>query len=32
MLAGATIVDPATTWIDPSVELEPDSTIHPLRC
>ena len=29
MLAGATIVDPATTWIDPSVELEPDSTIQP---
>jgi bifunctional UDP-N-acetylglucosamine pyrophosphorylase/glucosamine-1-phosphate N-acetyltransferase len=29
MLAGATIVDPASTWIDPSVELEPDSTIHP---
>jgi bifunctional UDP-N-acetylglucosamine pyrophosphorylase/glucosamine-1-phosphate N-acetyltransferase len=29
MLAGATIVDPVTTWIDPSVELEPDSTIHP---
>ena len=29
MLAGATIVDPATTWIDPSVRLEPDSTIHP---
>jgi bifunctional UDP-N-acetylglucosamine pyrophosphorylase/glucosamine-1-phosphate N-acetyltransferase len=29
MLAGATIVDPATTWIDPSVELEPDATIHP---
>jgi bifunctional UDP-N-acetylglucosamine pyrophosphorylase/glucosamine-1-phosphate N-acetyltransferase len=29
MLAGATIVDPATTWIEPSVELEPDSTIHP---
>jgi bifunctional UDP-N-acetylglucosamine pyrophosphorylase/glucosamine-1-phosphate N-acetyltransferase len=28
MLAGATIVDPASTWIDPSVELEPDSTIH----
>ena len=28
MLAGVTIVDPATTWIDPSVELEPDSTIH----
>ena len=29
MLAGATIVDPATTWIDPSVELEPDATVHP---
>ena len=29
MLAGATIVDPATTWIDPSVELEPDCTIQP---
>jgi bifunctional UDP-N-acetylglucosamine pyrophosphorylase/glucosamine-1-phosphate N-acetyltransferase len=29
MLAGATIVDPQTTWIEPGVELEPDSTIHP---
>jgi bifunctional UDP-N-acetylglucosamine pyrophosphorylase/glucosamine-1-phosphate N-acetyltransferase len=29
MLAGVTIVDPETTWIDPEVELEPDSTIHP---
>jgi bifunctional UDP-N-acetylglucosamine pyrophosphorylase/glucosamine-1-phosphate N-acetyltransferase len=29
MLAGATIVDPATAWIEPSVELEPDTTIHP---
>lgn len=29
MLAGATIVDPASSWIDPTVELEPDSTIHP---
>jgi bifunctional UDP-N-acetylglucosamine pyrophosphorylase/glucosamine-1-phosphate N-acetyltransferase len=29
MLAGATIVDPATTWIEPTVELEPDSVIHP---
>jgi bifunctional UDP-N-acetylglucosamine pyrophosphorylase / glucosamine-1-phosphate N-acetyltransferase len=29
MLAGVTIVDPATTWIEPSVELEADSTIHP---
>ena len=29
MLAGVTIVDPATTWIDPEVVLEGDSTIHP---
>jgi bifunctional UDP-N-acetylglucosamine pyrophosphorylase/glucosamine-1-phosphate N-acetyltransferase len=29
MLAGVTIVDPETTWIDPDVELEADSTIHP---
>jgi bifunctional UDP-N-acetylglucosamine pyrophosphorylase/glucosamine-1-phosphate N-acetyltransferase len=29
MLAGVTIVDPQTTWIEPQVELEPDSTIHP---
>jgi bifunctional UDP-N-acetylglucosamine pyrophosphorylase/glucosamine-1-phosphate N-acetyltransferase len=29
MLGGATIVDPQTTWIEPSVELEPDSTIQP---
>jgi bifunctional UDP-N-acetylglucosamine pyrophosphorylase/glucosamine-1-phosphate N-acetyltransferase len=29
MLAGVTIIDPETTWIDPEVELEPDSTIHP---
>jgi bifunctional UDP-N-acetylglucosamine pyrophosphorylase / glucosamine-1-phosphate N-acetyltransferase len=29
MLAGVTIVDPQATWIDPTVELEPDSTIHP---
>jgi bifunctional UDP-N-acetylglucosamine pyrophosphorylase/glucosamine-1-phosphate N-acetyltransferase len=29
MLAGVTIVDPDTTWIDPDVELEADSTIHP---
>ena len=29
MLAGVTIVDPATTWIDPGVELEPDSVLHP---
>jgi bifunctional UDP-N-acetylglucosamine pyrophosphorylase / glucosamine-1-phosphate N-acetyltransferase len=29
MLAGVTIIDPETTWIEPGVELEPDSTIHP---
>jgi bifunctional UDP-N-acetylglucosamine pyrophosphorylase/glucosamine-1-phosphate N-acetyltransferase len=29
MLAGVTIVDPQTTWIDAEVELEPDSTVHP---
>jgi bifunctional UDP-N-acetylglucosamine pyrophosphorylase/glucosamine-1-phosphate N-acetyltransferase len=29
MLAGVTIVDPATTWIEPDVQLEADSTIHP---
>src|SRR5207247_1184444 len=29
MLAGVTIVDPATTWIEAGVELEPDAVIHP---
>ncbi|HWB23434.1 MAG TPA: bifunctional UDP-N-acetylglucosamine diphosphorylase/glucosamine-1-phosphate N-acetyltransferase GlmU [Gaiellaceae bacterium] len=29
MLAGVTIVDPATTWIDPDVLIEPDVTVHP---
>jgi bifunctional UDP-N-acetylglucosamine pyrophosphorylase/glucosamine-1-phosphate N-acetyltransferase len=29
MLAGVTIVDPATTWIEPGVEIEPDVTVHP---
>jgi len=29
MLAGVTIVDPATTWIDPTVTIEPDSIVHP---
>ena len=29
MLAGATIVDPKTTWIDPDVSLEPDAVVHP---
>jgi bifunctional UDP-N-acetylglucosamine pyrophosphorylase / glucosamine-1-phosphate N-acetyltransferase len=29
MLAGVTIVDPQTTWIEAEVEIEPDATIHP---
>jgi bifunctional UDP-N-acetylglucosamine pyrophosphorylase/glucosamine-1-phosphate N-acetyltransferase len=29
MLAGVTIVDPATTWIEPGVEIEPDAVIQP---
>ena len=29
MLAGVTIVDPTTTWIEAEVELEPDAVIHP---
>ena len=29
MLAGVTIVDPSSTWIEADVELEPDVTIHP---
>ena len=29
MLAGVTIVDPATTWIEPSVEIEADAVIGP---
>jgi bifunctional UDP-N-acetylglucosamine pyrophosphorylase / glucosamine-1-phosphate N-acetyltransferase len=29
MFAGVTIVDPATTWIEPTVELEPDAVIEP---
>ena len=29
MLAGVTIVDPATTWIEQGVEIEPDAVIHP---
>jgi bifunctional UDP-N-acetylglucosamine pyrophosphorylase/glucosamine-1-phosphate N-acetyltransferase len=29
MLAGVTIVDPSTTWIEHAVELEPDATVHP---
>jgi bifunctional UDP-N-acetylglucosamine pyrophosphorylase / glucosamine-1-phosphate N-acetyltransferase len=29
MLAGVTIVDPASTWIDADVELEADVVVHP---
>ena len=27
--AGVTVVDPATTWIEPDVEIEPDTVVHP---
>jgi bifunctional UDP-N-acetylglucosamine pyrophosphorylase/glucosamine-1-phosphate N-acetyltransferase len=29
MLAGVTIVDPDTTWIEAGVEIEPDVVVHP---
>src|ERR671910_1831762 len=29
MVNGVTIVDPVTTWIDASVQLEPDVVVHP---
>jgi bifunctional UDP-N-acetylglucosamine pyrophosphorylase/glucosamine-1-phosphate N-acetyltransferase len=29
MVSGVGILDPATTWIDVDVEIEPDATIHP---
>jgi bifunctional UDP-N-acetylglucosamine pyrophosphorylase/glucosamine-1-phosphate N-acetyltransferase len=29
MLAGVTIVDPESTWIEPTVEIEPDTVVHP---
>jgi bifunctional UDP-N-acetylglucosamine pyrophosphorylase / glucosamine-1-phosphate N-acetyltransferase len=29
MLAGVTILDPQSAWIEPGVELEPDVAIHP---
>ncbi|MFJ8674139.1 bifunctional UDP-N-acetylglucosamine diphosphorylase/glucosamine-1-phosphate N-acetyltransferase GlmU [Streptomyces sp. NPDC093589] len=29
MLAGVTVVDPATTWVDVSVEFEPDAVVLP---
>ncbi len=30
LLAGVTIADPATTWIEDTVEIEPDVTIEPM--
>ena len=29
MLAGAAILDPATTWIEPGVTIEADAVVHP---
>ncbi len=29
MLAGVAILDPSTTWIEPTVTLEPDAVVHP---
>jgi bifunctional UDP-N-acetylglucosamine pyrophosphorylase/glucosamine-1-phosphate N-acetyltransferase len=29
MLAGVTIVDPETTWIEPTVRLDADAVVHP---
>ncbi|MCP9486919.1 MAG: bifunctional UDP-N-acetylglucosamine diphosphorylase/glucosamine-1-phosphate N-acetyltransferase GlmU [Gaiellaceae bacterium MAG52_C11] len=29
MLSGVTIADPTSTWIEPTVELEPDAVVHP---
>ncbi|WP_326689871.1 MULTISPECIES: bifunctional UDP-N-acetylglucosamine diphosphorylase/glucosamine-1-phosphate N-acetyltransferase GlmU [unclassified Streptomyces] len=29
MLAGVTVIDPATTWMDVTVTYEPDATVHP---
>ena len=29
MLAGVTLVDPVSTWIEPEVVIEPDAVIHP---
>ena len=29
MRAGVTVLDPATTWVDAGVELEPDVTLYP---
>lgn len=30
MRAGVTVVDPATTWVDADVTLEPDSSLYPM--
>ena len=29
MLSGAAIVDPTSTWIEPTVAIEPDGVVHP---
>ncbi|MGI5338396.1 bifunctional UDP-N-acetylglucosamine diphosphorylase/glucosamine-1-phosphate N-acetyltransferase GlmU [Streptomyces sp. CA-181903] len=29
MMAGVTVVDPATTWVDVTVTFEPDALVHP---
>ena len=29
MVAGVTVIDPATTWVDVTVEIEPDVTLEP---
>ncbi|MFJ9414501.1 bifunctional UDP-N-acetylglucosamine diphosphorylase/glucosamine-1-phosphate N-acetyltransferase GlmU [Streptomyces sp. NPDC101227] len=29
MLAGVTVVDPASTWVDVAVEFAPDAVVHP---
>jgi bifunctional UDP-N-acetylglucosamine pyrophosphorylase / glucosamine-1-phosphate N-acetyltransferase len=29
MAAGVTLIDPATTYVDPEVEISPDTVIHP---
>jgi len=29
MVAGVTVVDPSSTWIEPDVSIEPDAVIHP---
>jgi bifunctional UDP-N-acetylglucosamine pyrophosphorylase/glucosamine-1-phosphate N-acetyltransferase len=29
MLAGVSIVDPSSTWIEPAVAIEPDAVVHP---